>query len=70
MLAAQGRTVPTFTRQLGWIEQTYFRWCKEYGGLKIDQAKRLKDLEQGNYRPSAPETILPRTLPHILSVAA
>jgi hypothetical protein len=31
-------------------EQTYFRWRKEYGGLKIDQAKRLKDLEQENAR--------------------
>ena len=50
VLAAQGRTVADLTRQLGVTEQTYFRWRKEYGGLKVDQAKRLKDLEQENAR--------------------
>lgn len=50
VLAAQGRTVADIARQLGVTEQTYFRWRKEYGGLKIDQAKRLKDLEQENAR--------------------
>jgi hypothetical protein len=30
------------------VEQTYFRWRKEYGGLQVDQAKRLKELEQEN----------------------
>lgn len=50
VLAAQGRTVADMARQLGVTEQTYFRWRKEYGGLKIDQAKRLKDLEQENAR--------------------
>lgn len=37
-------------RKLGITEQTYYRWKKEYGGLCIDQAKRLKDLEQENAR--------------------
>lgn len=50
VLSAQGRTVTDIARQLGVTEQSYFRWCKEYGGLKVDQAKRLKDLEQENAR--------------------
>jgi putative transposase len=50
VLVAQGRTVADLCRQLGVSEQTYFRWRKEYGGLKVDQAKRLKDLEQENAR--------------------
>ena len=37
-------------RSLGVTEQTYYRWRKEYGGLKMDQAKRLKVLEQENTR--------------------
>ena len=37
-------------RSLGEPEQTYYRWRKEYGGLKMDQAKRLKVLEQENTR--------------------
>ena len=50
VLAAQGRTVDEVARQLGVTVQTYYRWRKEYGGLKVDQAKRLKDLEQENAR--------------------
>ncbi len=37
-------------RKLGITEQTYYRWKKEYGGLRVDQAKRLKGLEQENAR--------------------
>ena len=37
-------------RKLGVSEQTYYRWRKEYGGLRLDQAKRLKDLERENER--------------------
>ena len=37
-------------RKLGITEQTYYRWKKEYGGLRVDQAKRLKGLEQENLR--------------------
>lgn len=37
-------------RKLGITEQTYYRWKKEYGGLRVDQAKRLKSLEQENVR--------------------
>ena len=37
-------------RQLEVTEQTYYRWRKEYGGLRVDQAKRLKELEKENLR--------------------
>jgi|TARA_B100001971_G_C18092870_1_gene484464 transposase-like protein len=47
---AQGRTVGEVCRQIGVSEQSYYRWRKEYGGLKVEQAKRLKDLEQENAR--------------------
>ena len=47
---AQGRSVAKVCRSLGVPEQTYYRWRKEYGGLKMDQAKRLKVLEQENTR--------------------
>ena len=39
---AQGKTVGQVSKQIGVTEQTYYRWRKEYGGLRIDQAKRLK----------------------------
>ena len=47
---AQGRTVGEAVRQIGVTEQTYYRWRKEYGGLNVDQARRLKLLEQENTR--------------------
>ena len=47
---SQGETVPEVSRSLGVSEQTYYRWRKEYGGLKLDQAKRLKELERENAR--------------------
>jgi transposase-like protein len=50
VLVAQGKTVPQAAKQIGVTEQTYYRWRKEYGGLKTDQAKRLKDLERENAR--------------------
>ena len=46
----QGQTVGTICRGLSITEQTYYRWRREYGGLKLDQAKRLKDLERENER--------------------
>ena len=48
--AGQGQTIAEVCRKLGVTEQTYYRWRKEYGGLRIDQAKRLKELEQENAR--------------------
>ena len=45
---ANGKTTPQACREVEITEQTYYRWGKEYGGLKRDQAKRLKDLEKEN----------------------
>jgi transposase-like protein len=45
---SQGRTVGQACREMGITEQTYYRWRKEYGGMKTVQAKRLKDLEREN----------------------
>jgi len=50
VLLAQGMKIPEVTRQLGVTAQTYYRWRKEYGGLKTDQAKKLKELERENAR--------------------
>lgn len=47
---AKGRTVGQVVKGLGIAEQTYYRWRKEYGGLRVDQAKRLKELEKENAR--------------------
>lgn len=48
MLISQGNTVAQAARHLGITEQTYYRWRKEYGGIRINQAKRLKELEKEN----------------------
>ena len=50
VLLSQGRTVGEVCRQIGVSEQSHYRWRKEYGGLKINQAHRLKALEQENAR--------------------
>lgn len=50
VLMAQGRSVAEAAKAIGVTEQSYYRWRKEYGGLKIDQARRLKDLERENAR--------------------
>ena len=47
---AQGRTVAEAIRQIGVTEVTYYRWRNEYGGLKSDHVKRLKELEMENAR--------------------
>jgi putative transposase len=47
---AKGKTVVKVVRKLGITEQTYYRWRKEYGGMKVEQAKRLKELEAENAR--------------------
>jgi transposase-like protein len=47
---ANGKTTVQASREVGITEQTYYRWRKEYGGLKLDQAKRLKELEKENSR--------------------
>jgi transposase-like protein len=50
VLISQGATVGEASRKLGIAEQTYYRWRKEYGGMRIEQAKRLKELEKENTR--------------------
>jgi len=50
VLLSQGLTVGEASRKLGVTEQTYYRWRREYGGMRIEQAKRLKDLEKENSR--------------------
>lgn len=47
---SRGKTVPEAAKKIGVTEQTYDRWKKKYGGLRMDQAKRLKDLEKENAR--------------------
>ena len=47
---SQGMAVGEVSRQLGIAEQTYYRWRKEYGGLKTTQARKMKDLEKENTR--------------------
>ena len=47
---AKGRTMPLVCKKIGVTEQTYYRWRKEYGGLKSDQAKKLRELEKENAR--------------------
>jgi len=50
VLLSQGSKVPEVCNRLEVTQQTYYRWRKEYGGLKVDQAKRLKALEKENAR--------------------
>ena len=50
VLAAQGKAVAEAVRSIGVTEQTFYRWRAEFGGLKLDQVKRLKQLEAENGR--------------------
>ena len=50
VLVSQGTRVADAVRQIGVTEVTYYRWRQEYGGLKLDQVKRLKELELENSR--------------------
>ena len=50
VFVSQGQAVDEICRRIGVSEQSYCRWRKEYGGLKVEQARRLKDLEQENAR--------------------
>ena len=47
---ANGRTTPQAAREVGITEQAYYRWRRGFGGLKLDQAKRLKELEKEDSR--------------------
>ena len=50
ILLNQGATIGEASRKIGVTEQTYYRWRKEYGGLRVEQARRLKELEKENTR--------------------
>ena len=50
LLVNQGSTIGMASKKIGVTEQTYYRWRKEYGGMRIEQAKRLKELEKENNR--------------------
>ena len=50
VLLSLGDSIAEASRKMGITEQTYYRWRKEYGGLRVDQARRLKELEKENSR--------------------
>jgi transposase-like protein len=50
ILLSQGETVALVSKKIRVSSHTYYRWRKEYGGLRVDQARRLKELEQENSR--------------------
>ena len=50
VLSSEGRNLPEICRELGVTANTYYRWRKEYGGMQVNQAKRLKELEKENSR--------------------
>ena len=50
VLTSQGKALPVACKEAAVSEQTYYRWRKEFGGLKLGQAKRLKELERENAR--------------------
>jgi putative transposase len=50
VLLSQGSTAVETARKLGITEQTYYRWRREYGGMRVEQAKRFKELEKENTR--------------------
>ena len=47
---SEGKTIAEVVRELGISEQTYYRWRREYGGMEVDQARRLKELDLENQR--------------------
>ena len=50
ILIGEGSTTKEAVRRIGVSEQTFYKWRREYGGLRVDQARRLKDLEKENAR--------------------
>ena len=48
VLISQGKTIPVACRDAGITDQTFYRWRKEYGGLQMEQARKLKDLQKEN----------------------
>ena len=50
IMLSQGSTIAVICKKIGVTNQTYYRWRKEYGGMRVDQARRLKELEQETSR--------------------
>ncbi len=50
IMLSQGATLTVILKKIGVSDATYYRWRKEYGGMRVDQARRLKELEQENSR--------------------
>jgi putative transposase len=50
VMLSQGATLSVILKKIGVSDATYYRWRKEYGGMRVDQARRLKELEQENSR--------------------
>jgi len=50
VLTTNGKTLAQACKEVGTVEQSYYRWRKMYGGMKVDQAKKYKELEQENTR--------------------
>jgi transposase-like protein len=50
IMLSKGSTIGEASKRIGVTEQTYYRWRKEYGGMKVEQARRLKELEKENSR--------------------
>jgi transposase-like protein len=48
VLLSQGKTVPLACKEAGIVDETFYRWRREYGGLQLEQAKKLKDLQKEN----------------------
>ena len=48
VMISQGKTISQATRQIGIVDQTYYKWRREYGGMRVDQVKRQKHLEKQN----------------------
>ena len=48
VMISQGKSISQATRQIGIVDQTYYKWRREYGGMRVDQSKRLKHLEKQN----------------------
>ena len=47
-MISQGKSISQASHQIGIVDQTYYKWRREYGGMRVDQAKRLKYLEKQN----------------------
>jgi putative transposase len=62
VLTAQGRTVAEAIRHIGVTEVTYYRWRSEFGGLKSDQVKRMKELENARLRRAVSDLTLEKLI--------